>query len=43
MSLTRPWIVDKKYLSEAETQTGWDEFYCTEGNEQVFIGQRTTS
>jgi hypothetical protein len=37
-ALTRPWVVDKKYLRKAAPRTGWDEFYCTEGNEQVFIG-----
>jgi hypothetical protein len=37
-ALTQPWIVDKKYLRKADPQTGWDEFYCTEGNQQVFIG-----
>jgi hypothetical protein len=37
-ALTRPWTVDKKYLRKADLQTGWDEFYCTEGNQQVFIG-----
>jgi hypothetical protein len=37
-ALTRPWIVDKKYLRKAAPETGWDEFYCTEANQQVFIG-----
>ena len=38
-ALTQPWIVDKKYLRKSDARADWDEFYCTEGNAQVFIGK----
>ncbi len=37
-ALTRPWTVDKKYVLQPEARPDWFEFYCTEGNNQVVIG-----
>jgi hypothetical protein len=38
-ALTRPWTVDKKYQRDPNPRPDWIEFYCTEGNHQVVIGQ----
>jgi hypothetical protein len=38
-ALTRPWIVDKKYVLNAEPRPAWPEYYITEGNAQVVIGK----
>jgi hypothetical protein len=38
-ALTRPWTVDKKYLRDRSPRVDWIEFYCTEGNNQIVIGQ----
>jgi len=37
-ALTRPWIVDKKYVHNANPRPDWPEYYITEGNGQVMIG-----
>jgi hypothetical protein len=37
-ALTRPWTVDKKYRRDAEPHPTWQESYCTEGNNQVAVG-----
>jgi hypothetical protein len=36
-ALTRPWIVDKKYVHEAKPE--WDEAYCTENRSMIAIGK----
>jgi hypothetical protein len=38
-ALTRPWTVDKRYRRNPEQRPNWPESYCTEGNNQVAIGQ----
>ena len=38
-ALTRPWIVDKRYVLETAERPDWFEFYCTEGNNQLVIGK----
>jgi hypothetical protein len=38
-ALTRPWTADKKYVRDPNPRPDWFEFYCTEGNHQVVIGQ----
>jgi hypothetical protein len=37
-ALTRPWTVDKKYVLEGGQHPDWFEFYCTENNNQIVIG-----
>ena len=38
-ALTRPWIVDKKYVLNEEQFPIWPEYYIAEGNAQVMIGK----
>jgi hypothetical protein len=38
-ALTRPWIVDKKYVRNADPRSDWPESICPEYNAQVFIGR----
>jgi hypothetical protein len=38
-ALTRPWIVDKKYVHDPNPRPAWTEYYITEGNGQVMIGK----
>jgi hypothetical protein len=38
-ALTRPWIVDKKYVHYPDVRPRWSEFYTTENNHQVMIGE----
>ena len=38
-ALTRPWIVDKKYVREPNPRPEWDEAYCTEDSALVGIGK----
>ena len=38
-ALTRPWIVEKKYVRNADPQSEWPESVCAEYNAWVFIGK----
>jgi hypothetical protein len=38
-ALTRPWIVDKKYVHSPDARPVWPEYYITEGNGQIAIGK----
>jgi hypothetical protein len=38
-ALTRPWIVDKKYVRSPDRYPDWPEYYITEGNGQIVIGR----
>jgi hypothetical protein len=38
-ALTRPWIVDKKYVRNADPRSEWPESVCAEYNAWVFIGK----
>jgi hypothetical protein len=38
-ALTRPWIVDKKYVLDSNPHPVWPEYDINEGNAQVLIGQ----
>jgi hypothetical protein len=37
-ALTRPWIVDKKYVRNPNPRPEWPEISCPENNAQIFIG-----
>jgi hypothetical protein len=37
-ALTRPWIVDKKYVRNADPHPKWIEHICAENNAQIKIG-----
>jgi hypothetical protein len=37
-ALTRPWTVDKRYVLEPDPRPDWFEFYCTESNNQIVVG-----
>ncbi len=37
-ALTQPWTVDKKYVLDPNPRPDWLEFYCTENNNQIVIG-----
>ena len=37
-ALTRPWSVDKTFRRNTNLRANWPESYCTEGNNQVAIG-----
>jgi hypothetical protein len=37
-ALTRPWTVDKKYARDAGPRPVWPEYYISEGNGQIAIG-----
>jgi hypothetical protein len=38
-ALTQPWIVDKKYVRNADLRADWPESVCAEYNAWVFIGK----
>jgi hypothetical protein len=38
-ALTRPWIVDKRYVRNADPRSAWPESVCAEYNAWVFIGK----
>jgi hypothetical protein len=38
-ALTRPWTVDKTFKRSAERHPHWGQFFCTEGNNQIVIGE----
>ena len=38
-ALTRPWIVDKKYVHNPDLHAEWPEYYISSGNAQVGIGK----
>jgi hypothetical protein len=38
-ALTRPWIVDKKYVLNPNPRPNWAEYYITENNGQIGIGK----
>jgi hypothetical protein len=38
-ALTRPWIVDKRYLRDANPLSRWFESVCTEYNAQIAVGK----
>jgi hypothetical protein len=38
-ALTRPWIVDKKYVLEQDARPDWPEAYCTESSAYIGIGK----
>jgi hypothetical protein len=38
-ALTRPWVVDKKYVLNEDQFPIWPEYYIAEGNAQVMIGK----
>jgi hypothetical protein len=40
-ALTRPWIVDKKYVLEPNPRPDWSEAYCTENPSMIAIGKDT--
>src|SRR5262249_34719868 len=37
-ALTRPWIVDKKYVRNTSPRPEWPEAYCTENPSMIAIG-----
>jgi hypothetical protein len=37
-ALTRPWTVDKKYVRDPNPRPDWSEFYCTENQSMVAVG-----
>jgi hypothetical protein len=37
-ALTRPWVVDKKYVRNPNPRPEWPEISCPENNAQIFIG-----
>jgi hypothetical protein len=37
-ALTRPWTVDKKYVHDSNPRPQWAEYYCSENNAQILIG-----
>jgi hypothetical protein len=37
-ALTRPWTVDKKYVRDPDPRPVWPEYYISEGNGQIAIG-----
>jgi len=40
-ALTRPWVVDKKYIREQTPRLDWDEAYCTENSAYIAIGKNS--
>jgi hypothetical protein len=40
-ALTRPWIVDKKYVIESNPRPEWSEAYCTENPSMIAIGKES--
>jgi hypothetical protein len=38
-ALTRPWTVDKRYVHNPNLRAIWPEFYTTENNAQIAIGE----
>ena len=37
-ALTRPWTVDKRYVRDPDPRPVWPEYYISEGNGQIVIG-----
>jgi hypothetical protein len=37
-ALTRPWTVDRRYVSNPDRRAPWTEYYCGENNAQIVIG-----
>jgi hypothetical protein len=37
-ALTRSWTVDKKYVRDPNPRPDWSEFYCTENQSMVAVG-----
>jgi hypothetical protein len=37
-ALTRPWTVDKTFRRDRNPRPIWNEYYCTEGTNQIVIG-----
>jgi hypothetical protein len=40
-ALTRPWIVDKKYVLDSNPRPEWSEAYCTENPSMIAIGKES--
>jgi hypothetical protein len=40
-ALTRPWIVDKKYVHDSNPRPEWAEAYCTENPSMIAIGNES--
>jgi hypothetical protein len=40
-ALTRPWIVDKKYVHDPDPRPEWTEAYCTENPSMIAIGKQS--
>jgi hypothetical protein len=40
-ALTRPWIVDKKYVLDPNPRPDWPEAYCTENPSMIAIGKES--
>ncbi len=40
-ALTRPWIVDKKYVLDPNPRPEWSEAYCTENPSMIAIGKES--
>jgi hypothetical protein len=38
-ALTRPWIVDKRYVNNPNLRAEWPEFYNTDNNAHIVIGK----
>jgi hypothetical protein len=38
-ALTRPWVVDKRYVRNSNPRPSWAEYYCGENNNHVEIGK----
>jgi hypothetical protein len=40
-ALTRPWLVDKKYVHDPDPRPEWSEAYCTENPSMIAIGTQS--
>jgi len=40
-ALTRPWVVDKRYVHDQNPRPKWDEAYCTENPSMIAIGKES--
>jgi len=40
-ALTRPWMVDKRFIRNPDPRPNWREFYCTENSAEISIGKET--
>jgi hypothetical protein len=38
-ALTRPWVVDKRYVRNPDPRPVWSEFVCAENNAQIRVGK----